>query len=52
MIFFLSVYQQEFHLHYFPFKYYLDYRQFQDLNSQKIPATRGLWSFKSQYFKG
>jgi len=26
--------------------------QFQDLNAQKIPATRGLLAFKSQYFKG
>jgi len=26
--------------------------QFQDLNAQKIPTTRGLLAFKSQYFKG
>ena len=26
--------------------------QFQDLNAQKIPATRGLRPFKGQYFKG
>ena len=28
------------------------YLQFQDLNAQKSPASRGLWPFKSQYFKG
>jgi len=26
--------------------------QFQDLNAQKILASRGLLAFKSQYFKG
>jgi len=26
--------------------------QFQDLNAQKIPATRGLLAFKIQYFEG
>jgi hypothetical protein len=25
--------------------------QFQDLNAQKIPASRGLGAFKSQYIK-
>jgi len=26
--------------------------QFQDLNAQKIPASRGLLAFKNQYVKG
>jgi hypothetical protein len=26
--------------------------QFQDINAQKIPASRGLLAFKSHYFKG
>ena len=26
--------------------------QFQDLNAQKTPASRGLWPFKCQYCKG